>query len=190
MAVAAVLALGLFAPALAPAYRSQMAFLWVMIVFALTWDLLGGQMGYNSFGNVLFFGIGMYACVVVQRDFHLGYYSALFVGMAAGAALAVAVGALIGSGLLGLRGHYFAIGTLGIGIAAGELASGWQFVGGGGGMVPPLFPGEVGGRETFFYYLSFALAAVTLPFLRWLYASRFGLVLNAIRDDEDKAEAS
>jgi len=188
-APAAILVLGLFAPALAPAYRSQMAFLWVMIVFALTWDLLGGQMGYNSFGNVLFFGVGMYACVVVQRDFHLGYYSALFVGMAAGAVLAVAVGALIGSGLLGLRGHYFAIGTLGIGIAAGELAGGWDFVGGGGGMVPPMYPGEVGSRETFFYYLTFAIAVITFPVLRWLYSGRFGLAINAIRDDEDKAEA-
>ncbi|MFL5309688.1 MAG: branched-chain amino acid ABC transporter permease [Myxococcales bacterium] len=186
---AVILVFGLLAPALAPAYRSQMAFLWVMIVFALTWDLLGGQMGYNSFGNILFFGIGMYACVVVQRDLHLGYYSSLFVGMGVGALLAVAVGALIGSGLLGLRGHYFAIGTLGIGIAAGELAGGWDFVGGGGGMVPPQFPGAIGGRETFFYYLSFALAVVTFPVLRFLYAGRFGLAINAIRDDEDKAEA-
>src|SRR5262249_2844225 len=54
---AAVFVFGLVAPALAPAYQTQMAFLWVMIVFALTWDLLGGQMGYNSFGNILFFGI-------------------------------------------------------------------------------------------------------------------------------------
>ena len=189
MAVAAVVALALLAPVLAPAYRSQLALLWVMIVFALTWDLLGGQMGYNSFGNVLFFGVGMYACVITQRDAGLGYFTGLFLGSGAGALLAAALAALLGSGILGLRGHYFAIGTLGLGIAAGELAGGWQFVGGGGGMVPPLFPGEVGGRETFFYYLCFALAAVTLPFLRWLYASRFGLVLNAIRDDEDKAEA-
>jgi branched-chain amino acid transport system permease protein len=186
---AVILAFGVAFPALAPAYRSQMAFLWVMVVFALTWDLLGGQMGYNSFGNVLFFGVGMYACVVVQRDLHLGYFATLFLGMGVGAVLAVAVAALIGSGLLGLRGHYFAIGTLGIGIAAGELASGWDFVGGGGGMVPPLFPGAVGGRETFFYYLCFALAVITFPVLRWLYSGRFGLAINAIRDDEDKAEA-
>jgi branched-chain amino acid transport system permease protein len=174
---------------LAPNYRSQMAFLWVMIVFALTWDLLGGQMGYNSFGNILFFGVGMYACTVIQRDAGLGYFAGLFVGMAAGAILAVVFAAVLGSGMLGLRGHYFAIGTLGIGIAAGELASGWDFVGGGGGMVPPQFPGAVGGRETFFYFLCFAIAAVTFPVLRWLYAGRFGLALNAIRDDEDKAEA-
>ncbi len=181
--------LALLFPALAPAYRSQMALLWVMIVFALTWDLLGGQMGYNSFGNVLFFGVGMYACVLVQRDAGLGYYTGLFVGTAAGALAAVAMAGLLGSGILGLRGHSFAIGTLGLGIAAGELASGWDFVGAGGGMVPPLFPGALGGRETFFYYLCFALAAATFASLRWLYAGRFGLVLNAIRDDEDKAEA-
>jgi branched-chain amino acid transport system permease protein len=187
--VFASVALLLFFPALLPAWRSQMALLFVMIVFSLTWDLLGGQMGYNSFGNVLFFGVGMYACVIVQRDGGLGYYAGLLVGSAAGAALAVAVAAILGSGILGLRGHYFAIGTLGLGVAAGELASGWDFVGAGGGMVPPLFPGALGSRETFFYYACFLLAAVTLLVLRWLYAGRFGLVLNAIRDDEDKAEA-
>jgi branched-chain amino acid transport system permease protein len=181
--------LGLAAPALAPDYRTQMAFLWVMIIFSLTWDLLGGQMGYNSFGNIVLFGAGMYACAVVQRDSGLGYYSALFTGMGAGAALAVALAALLGSAILGLRGHYFAIGTLGLGVAAGEFASGWDYVGAGSGMVPPLYPGAAGVRETFFYYLMFALAAMTFPVLRWLYAGQFGLTINAIRDDEDKAEA-
>jgi len=182
-------ALAVALPLLAPAYQSQLAFLWVMIVLALTWDLLGGQMGYNSFGNIVFFGVGMYACAVVQRDAGLGYFAGLFLGMACGAALAVAAAAFLGAGILGLRGHYFAIATLGLGIAAGELASGWEFIGAGGGMVPPLFPGALGGRERFFYFLCFAIAAATFPVLRWLYAGRFGLALNAIRDDEDKAEA-
>jgi branched-chain amino acid transport system permease protein len=182
-------ALAVALPLLAPAYQSQLAFLWVMIVLALTWDLLGGQMGYNSFGNIVFFGVGMYACAVVQRDAGLGYFGGLFLGMACGAALAVAAAAFLGAGILGLRGHYFAIATLGLGIAAGELASGWEFIGAGGGMVPPLFPGALGGRERFFYFLCFAIAAATFPVLRWLYAGRFGLALNAIRDDEDKAEA-
>ncbi|MGE5049344.1 MAG: branched-chain amino acid ABC transporter permease [Deltaproteobacteria bacterium] len=187
--VFAAVALLLVFPALLPNYRSQMALLFVMIIFALTWDLLGGQMGYNSFGNVLFFGVGMYACAIIQRDSGLGYFAGFFLGSAAGAVLAVVVAAILGSGILGLRGHYFAIGTLGLGVAAAELASGWDFVGAGGGMVPPLFPGALGSRETFFYYACLLLAAVTLLVLRWLYAGRFGLVLNAIRDDEDKAEA-
>jgi branched-chain amino acid transport system permease protein len=37
--------------------------------------------------------------------------------------------------------------------------------------------------------LCFAIAATAFPFLRWLYGTRFGLAINAVRDDEDKAEA-
>jgi branched-chain amino acid transport system permease protein len=147
---AGIVTLALAAPLIAPGYRSQLSLLWVMITFALTWDLLGGQMGYNSFGNVLFVGVGMYACAVVQRDAGLGYYPGLFLGLGLGSLASIAVAAILGSGILGLRGHYFAIGTLGLGIAAGELAGGWNFIGGGGGMVPPLYPGAVGGRETGF----------------------------------------
>jgi len=185
----ALIVAALLAPSLAPDYRAQMAFLWVMIIFSLTWDLLGGQMGYNSFGNILFFGIGMYACAVVQRDAGYGYFTGLYVGMGVGAALAVSVAGLLGSAILGLRGQYFAIGTLGLGIAAGEFAGGWDYIGAGSGMVTPLYPGAVGGRETFFYYVMFALAAVTFLVLRFLYRGQFGLAINAIRDDEDKAEA-
>ncbi|HKK05969.1 MAG TPA: branched-chain amino acid ABC transporter permease [Gammaproteobacteria bacterium] len=184
-----LLALALAAPYLAPAIRTQMSFLWVMIVFALTWDVLGGQMGYNSFGNVLFFGVGMYTCAMVQQHAGLGYYPGLFVGMAAGAAMSVAFAVALGWGILGLRGHYFAIGTLGLGIAAAEFAGGWDYIGAGSGLVTPLYPGVVGSRETFFYYLCFAVAAATFLTLRRIYSGRFRLAINAIRDDEDKAEA-
>jgi len=88
-----------------------------------------------------------------------------------------------------MRGHYFAICTLGLGIAAGEIASGINFIGAGSGMVTPLYPEGAGSREAFYYYYFFALAVGTLMLLNKIYKSRFGLVLNAIRDDEDKAEA-
>ena len=39
------------------------------------------------------------------------------------------------------------------------------------------------------YYLGLALAVVFFLFLRWLYRTRFGYILNAIRDNEEKAEA-
>ena len=55
-----------------------MAVLWLMIVFASTWDILGGQMGYNSLGNIFFFGAGMYICAVVQIGLYydVGMYTA------------------------------------------------------------------------------------------------------------------
>ena len=61
-----LLVAGVVAPFLFPAYQNQIAVLWLMIVFASTWDILGGQMGYNSLGNIFFFGAGMYICAVVQ----------------------------------------------------------------------------------------------------------------------------
>jgi branched-chain amino acid transport system permease protein len=186
-AAAALLALA--APWLLPNLLTQLAFLWLMIVFALTWDVLGGQMGYNSFGNIIFFGIGCYACAVLQRDAGLPYGAGLAAGLAAAAACGTLAAALLGPGLLALRGHYFAIATLGLGIAAGDLAAGWDYIGAASGIVTPQFPGAAGSQERFFYYLLLALALATFATLRWLYGTRFGAAINAIRDDEDKAEA-
>ncbi len=209
MGYGAILLLGLLAPYLFPAYQSQMAELWLFIVFALTWDLVGGQMGYNSFGNVVFIGIGMYACAVFQVGliYDVGEYNAAkgggthfifdtgqyLLGLAGGLPLGGLIAALaalaLGLLVLGLRGHYFAICTLGLGIAVGEVASGWDWIGAGSGMTTPDPPRELGDVNTLYYYLSFGLAIATFLVIAWLISTRFGLAINAIRDDEDKAEA-
>jgi len=181
--------LGVVAPWLLPTIVTQLAFLWLMILFAVTWDINGGQMGYNSFGNVFFFGIGVYVCAVIQRDSGLGYYPALYVGTGLGA-LGAAIAALaLGPAILGIRGHYFAIATLGLSIVAADVASAWEYIGAASGMTVPIFPGAIGDRNRFFYYLLFALAAITFLAARALYRTRLGLAMNAIRDNEDKAEA-
>ena len=191
MLILAVLGVGavIGAPFAIPAFITQLSFLWLMVLFALTWDIMGGQMGYNSFGNIFFFGIGAYVCAVIQRDAGLDWHVAFFIGMAAAAALGVIAAAILGSGMLGLRGQYFAIATLGLGIAGGEIASGWDYIGAGSGLVPPLYPGALGAREMFFYFLFLVLAIICFFTLRRLYSGRFGLAINAIRDDEDKAES-
>jgi len=186
---ALVVALGLVAPWVFPQAVTQLAFFWLMVLFALTWDVLGGQTGYNSFGNVVFFGLGCYATALVQRDAGLSYFTSLAAGMGLSALLAVAAAALLGPLILGMRGQYFAIATLGLGTVAADLFAGWDYVGGGSGIVPALYPGPIGERNRFFCYVLMALALLTFASLRWLYGTRFGAVLNAIRDDEDKAEA-
>jgi branched-chain amino acid transport system permease protein len=195
------------APFLVPDYTFQITVLWVMILFAVTWDLLGGQMGYNSLGNIFFFGAGMYICAIVQVglvydvaeytkssgeiqvDFTTKqYYTGLILGTIAAAFLSALFAVGFGYIVFGLRGPYFAIGTLGVALAAGELTGAWQYVGGGGGISLPVFPGEPDDRAMFFYFLCFILAAVTFFTLRKVYSGRFGLAINAIRDDEAKAE--
>ena len=181
--------LALVAPFAAPGLVTQLAFLWLMIIFAQTWDVMGGQTGYNSFGNIIFFGIGCYACAIVQRDSGLSYYEGLALGLIVSGVIALLAALVFGAALLNIRGHYFAIATLGLSIAMGELAAGWNYIGAGSGLAMPLFPGAVGRRELFFYFLMFAIAALCFLVLRWLYSTRFALAMNAIRDDEDKAEA-
>ena len=206
-----IVAFGLVAPFLFPAFKLQFSIMWILIILSLTWDVQGGQMGYNTFGNILFFGLGMYICSSFQIGlfFPLAewtasggektfvhtptqFFQGFVVGLILSGIIPALVSALIGYGILGLRGHYFAICTLGLGIAAGELAGGIELVGAGQGMTSPPWPKGIGDtelRSEFFYYICFTLMVCTFLFLRWAYTTRFGLVLNAIRDNEDKAEA-
>ena len=201
---------GVLGPILFPAYTLSIAYLWMMVLMASTWDILGGQMGYNSLGNIAFFGIGMYISAIVQISvFYPGgvaeYTSAMgsikpefssnqyFVGLYLGI-IAAGIGALIfslifGSFMFGLRGPYFAIGSFGLAIAAAEITTTIDYVGGASGISMPLFPGDIEFRSVFFYILCFVITIISHFLLRWLYSTQFGLAINAIRDDEDKAEA-
>ena len=203
----AILLFGVVGPFLFPNYTFQLAVLWIMILFALTWDIMGGQMGYNSLGNIFFFGAGMYICAVVQIGLyydvaeytaHFGavkieltedqYFTGLTLGLIAAAVGSTLFAVLFGWTVFGLRGPYFAIGTLGVAIAAGELVGTWDYLGGGGGITVPIYPGEPDERALLFYFLCFLFAIFTFVFLKWLYRGRFALAINAIRDDEEKAE--
>ena len=51
---AAILVFGITAPFIFPAFKVQLSILCVLIVLATTWNIQGGEMGYNSFGNIPF----------------------------------------------------------------------------------------------------------------------------------------
>ena len=207
------LGLGLFGvlgPILFPQYTLQIAYLWMMVLMASTWDTLGGQMGYNSLGNITFFGVGMYVSAIVQISvFYEGgvgeytsamgsikpvftvaqYYWGLFLGILAAGLVGLALSLIFSTFMFGLRGPYFAIGSLGLAIAVAEITITIEYVGGASGISMPLFPGDIEFRSTFFYILCFLFTIAAHFLLRWLYSTQFGLAINAIRDDEDKAEA-
>ena len=198
----------LVAPFIFPVFKTQLATVWLMIIVALTWDMTGGQMGYNSLGNITFYGTGMYVAAVVAialaydvgeytgssgggiYEFTEGqYFAGMFLGMLAAGLFCSVVAVVIGYITFGLRGPYFAIGTLGVAIAAGELVSNWEWVGGGQGIALPVYPGDLEYGKVLFYFLFAGTGVVLFLFLKWLYTTRFGAAINAIRDDEEKAEA-
>ena len=204
----ALLAFTVLAPYLLPDFKTQLATLWLMIIVAITWDMTGGQMGYNSLGNIFFYGTGMYvaAVVTIAIPFDVGDYTNAFsdriyeftdtqyfvgtlVGTLAAGVFCALSALVIGYITFGLRGPYFAIGTLGVAIAAGELVSNWEWVGGGQGISLPVFPYDLELGKLFFYFLFAGTGVAAFAFAKWLYSTRFGAAINAIRDDEEKAEA-
>tara|TARA_B000000532_G_scaffold208971_1_gene177680 strand:+ start:51 stop:359 length:309 start_codon:yes stop_codon:yes gene_type:complete len=62
----AILIFGIAAPFIFPAFKVQLSILCILIILAITWNVQGGEMGYNTFGNILFYGLGMYLCASVQ----------------------------------------------------------------------------------------------------------------------------
>jgi len=203
-----LLAIIFAAPYLFPDFRTQLATLWLMIVVAMTWDMTGGQMGYNSLGNIFFYGTGMYVaaiiCIGMTHDVGLyndaarseimtftesQYFTGALLGILGAGLFCALTAVIIGYLTFGLRGPYFAIGTLGVAIAAGELVSNWDWVGGGQGIALPVYPNDLDTGKLFFYFLFAATGVVLFIFLNWLYTTRFGAAINAIRDDEEKAEA-
>lgn len=162
--------------------------LWTFIamycVLAQGWNFIGGLAGRPAFGNVVFFGIGAYtASLILQRS--LPYWLALVLAPIIAGIFAF----LLGLPVLRLRGHYFAIATLGIAEAVGEVVQA-KSVGGTAGEIS-LTPSTLDFHLTnaLFFYGFLALSLVTLLVTTWITRSRFGYALVAIRENEQAAEA-
>jgi branched-chain amino acid transport system permease protein len=147
-------------------------------------NLMAGYTGYPAFGNVVFFGLGAYATGIVMGKLHGSLWSGLGLGVLVCASYAV----MIGLPVLRLRGHYFAIATLGMNEATRRLAENLPYVTGGGmGLALPIPSGDARGANAYVYLLALGLLLTCLATTSWLIRSRLGYGCRAIRFDEDSA---
>jgi branched-chain amino acid transport system permease protein len=138
----------------------------------------------------VFFGTGAYAMAVLQVKLGINAWAALPVALLAGAAVGVFIGAL--TFRYGLRGSYFALATLAFAEIFRILANTVQFTGAGVGLQIPLTKSpatlQFDARAGYLYVvLAFVVAGLLIG--RWLKHSRFGAWLQAVRDNEDAAQA-
>jgi branched-chain amino acid transport system permease protein len=178
----------------------------IYVLLGLGLNIVVGYAGLLDLGYVAFFAFGAYTTGVLTGAFlntttgaatpalsaDLNFYVAVWIV----ALLAAGVGLLIGAPVLRLRGDYLAIVTLGLGeIVSVITASKWAqpLIGGPQGM-RGVTKAEVFGlnfqdNPQHFYYL--ALAFVLLAaFVSWrLSTSRIGRAWNAMREDEQVADA-
>lgn len=182
LAASAVLLVGLL---ILPRFQSQYELLTytrflVLALMAQGWNLIGGYTGYAAFGNVGFFGVGAYTTgLLMLSKLQVPFFPALLCG----ALLAGLIAALIGLPVLRLKGHYFAIATLGVAEAFRQIADTWDSVtqGSTGIDLPVRTDGE------FFYYSALALVVLGILVTIALRRSKIGYAWVAIRGDPDAA---
>ncbi|MBS0325828.1 MAG: branched-chain amino acid ABC transporter permease [Proteobacteria bacterium] len=150
----------------------------LLAALAQSWNIIGGYTGYPSFGNSVFYGLGSYGTAVAMLSWQLPFG----VGLVVGAVIAVVFALLLGRAVLRLRGHYFAICTLGVAEVMTAIVSNLEITGRNQGLVLPLLKGNV-----LFYELSLALVVVATLVVWWIARSRFGFGLVAIRENEEAA---
>jgi branched-chain amino acid transport system permease protein len=155
---------------------------------AVAWNLFSGYSGYISLGQVAFFGLGAYSLAITFEHFGIGsgynpFYALPLVG--AGVAIASLPVAWIA---LRTRHMTFAIVTLTLLFVVQQLAFNLHSVthGSSGLEVPPPSFG-VDTYDRPFYYAMLALVLVALGVCWVVLRSKLGLMLLAIREDEEKA---
>lgn len=159
----------------------------VYALAAMSLDLILGYGGMVSFGHAAFIGIGAYTVGILALN---GVESA-FISWPAAIACAGLAAAVIGALSLRARGMYFIMITLAFSQMLFYTGSALHQYGGDEGRRMPARNSLAGfldlQSETAFYYLTLAVFIGCLWFARRLVASRFGMVLHAIRQNETRA---
>ncbi|MDO8652440.1 MAG: branched-chain amino acid ABC transporter permease [Undibacterium sp.] len=175
----------------------------VYIVLVASYDLLLGYTGIVSFAHTMFFGIGAYGIGLSMANAGPYWWVAL-AGLLAALLLTILLALIVGLFALRVRAIFYSMITLAVASSFAVLASQLSDLTGGEdgktfsvpALLAPgfrLFEGDVFGRaidgKLITYYLVFAGSVLLFLFLLRVVNSPFGRVLQAIRENEFRAEA-
>lgn len=167
----------------------------VFAIFALSLELLVGQVGLVCFGQAAFFGIAAYA--VVRLTPTAGPASLWWL-MPAAVAIAAGYALFVGAFSIRTRGVYFIMVTLAFSQMAYYVAHDTPLGGGTDGIYLSFVPTlelagtrlvDLGKPRPFYYFVLGVLAAVFV-FLAVLLRSKFGRALAGIRVNEQRMRAA
>jgi len=184
-------------PLVLPPYQAiLLAYGLAMAIGALGFNLLLGYTGLLSFGHSAYFGVGAYAVALMVKYLKVGSMELFLLGAIVAA---VAVTALFGVVCVRYTRIFFGILTLALSQVLWSLAFKFFWVTGGtDGLrvpTPALFGGLVtgtGDKTTFmshaYYYYVLIVFCVCVALMWVIVNSPFGMALQAIRDNETRAE--
>jgi branched-chain amino acid transport system permease protein len=157
------------------------------------WNVMMGFAGQLSLGHSLYVGLGAYSAAALFVHFGIGPWAGVWLGMLVAALAGAAIGVL--GFRFRVRGVYFALLT----IAFAELTrigfSHISWLGGAGGLFLPVSQrvhndlAGLRGTPAMFYYVILVLTLAALLLCRWLLGRRIGYYWQAIREDQEAAQA-
>jgi len=158
------------------------------IALASSLNILLGYTGYVSFGHIVFYGFGGYVGLYLVNEHGWSIWSGMLMGGISSGILAF----LLGKAILRLRGAYFALATIGINEAMKAFINNVDLFGGPIGMVLNFSVykpyGGAAQALSLIFYIMVGLTLVALIMSHFVRTSKFGLGLQAIRENEDAAE--
>ena len=147
-------------------------------------NIIIGFTGYPAFGNIAFFGVGAYVTGVLMTNYSFSFFTTLPIA----ALFGILIATLLGIPILRLKGHYFAIATVGVMETIKEIVDNMtEITGGGLGLTLPIMQGEPEYIYKFFYYIMLLSLLFSLLIVYIISKIKQGFALRAIRVDEDAA---
>ena len=190
----ALLAVLLLLPAFANNYVLSVATL--ILYFAFTgqaWNVMMGFAGQLSLGHSLYVGVGAYVAAAMFVNLGIAPWAGLWVAILVCMALGAAIGFL--AFRFGISGVYFALLTIAFAEFTRIGFDHIQWTGGSGGLFLKVAQREqmdllnFRGPPAMYYYAILFLAAGALAVCAWLLRSRAGYYWQAIRENEEAAQA-
>ena len=191
-------------PLVAPSFQvlDLAAKIAIFAALAASFDVVLGYTGIVSFGHAMFFGFGAYGVALAVGKLGAPTYGHLLLGFAIGIALSAVISVAIGAFSLRVKAIFFAMVTLAFAEFALILAVQWSALSGGEDGLSPRLPGmfavaydagrwlgvPLTGRLATYYTVLVVVVALFWIMARFI-ASPVGRTLQAIRDNDVRAEA-
>ncbi len=169
-------------------YESFLYLICHWMILALSWNILSGYSGYFSFGHGAFFGIGMYTSAGLAAKLNWPFLWTLPAAALMAALLGMALGAVVFR-VKSVRGELFALLTLAITFVVGTIVHNTRIDGGPGIFLHAVAVPTIGPTASSSLYLMALIGAIATLLISYrIQASKLGIGLFAIHDDEDVAE--
>lgn len=181
-------------PSFANNYLLSVATLFLFFAYTgQAWNILMGFAGQLSLGHSLYLGVGAYAAASLYFHFGLGPWAGLWLSLTLCVLLSLAIGGL--AFRYGIAGVYFTLLTIAFAEFTRIGFDHFPWIGGSGGMFLKVAQRDqidlpnLRGTPAMYYYVILSLASGAFALCAWLLRGRPGYYWQAIRENEEAAQA-